>query len=88
MGFYSFAFTLLLLFRYEVRHKNKEALKEIVTFVSSQFRGESGIIYCFSKKDCEQTAHKLRVRVGLWFLEMEYIEITSQHFVADSYVFL
>jgi superfamily II DNA helicase RecQ len=51
--------------RYEVRPKNKETLKEIVNFVNSQFKSESGIIYCFSKNDCEQTAQKLRVRHGI-----------------------
>lgn len=46
--------------RYEVRPKKKEVLKDIASFITGQHRGECGIIYCQSKKQCEDTADKLR----------------------------
>lgn len=46
--------------KYEVRPKNKGVLKEIATFITEQHKGQCGIIYCHSKKQCEDTADKLR----------------------------
>jgi hypothetical protein len=46
--------------KYEVRPKTKTILADIATFISGSFRGKCGIIYCQSKKQCEDTADKLR----------------------------
>jgi bloom syndrome protein len=35
-------------------------LQEIATFVQNTYPRESGIIYCLSKKECENVAEKLR----------------------------
>jgi RecQ family ATP-dependent DNA helicase len=44
---------------YEVRTKRKSIVTEIVNFVHTQYPGESGIVYCFSKKDCEEVAQQI-----------------------------
>ena len=46
---------------YEVRAKTKatEVLEGIVTTINTQYRRQSGIIYCLSKKNCEDVAAKL-----------------------------
>ena len=46
--------------KYEVRPKGKNLLGEIANFIQTGFRGKTGIIYCNSKKSCEDVADKLR----------------------------
>lgn len=49
---------------YEVRRKSSKnkALDEIVDFINQNYKGESGIVYCFSRNDCEVTAAALSER--------------------------
>ena len=46
---------------YEVRHKGngKEALDSIAKTIKNSYKNQSGIIYCFSRKNCETLAEKL-----------------------------
>ena len=46
--------------RYAIIPKNKGTELEIVSFISTRHSGQSGIIYCISKKDCEAMATKLQ----------------------------
>lgn len=46
--------------RYTILPKNKGTELEIVSFISTRHAGQSGIIYCLSKKDCEAMASKLQ----------------------------
>ncbi|KAI1698015.1 DEAD/DEAH box helicase domain-containing protein [Ditylenchus destructor] len=48
---------------YEVRQKpsgQKETLEELARIIRQEFSKESGIIYCFSRKECEEVAQDLR----------------------------
>lgn len=45
---------------YEVRQKNKEVDREVITFIKSN-PGKSGIIYCLSRKRVEELAETLRL---------------------------
>ncbi|VDM37713.1 unnamed protein product [Toxocara canis] len=48
---------------YEVRIKpssSEEFLNELVDLINERFRGQSGIIYCFSRKECEDLTSALR----------------------------
>ena len=47
---------------YEVRvkGKGKDVLDSIAQTIMKSYRGQSGIIYCLSKKNCEDLAEKLR----------------------------
>ncbi|XP_064477657.1 recQ-like DNA helicase Blm [Ornithodoros turicata] len=46
--------------RYEVRPKSgRSVLKTIVELLKGQFARQSGIIYCFSRKECDQMASDL-----------------------------
>jgi superfamily II DNA helicase RecQ len=44
--------------RYEIRPKpgSKALITEIAKFITEEHKGECGIIYCFSRRDCEETA--------------------------------
>eukprot|EP00897_Mesotaenium_endlicherianum_P009631 jgi/Mesen1/8697/ME000052S08131 len=47
--------------RYEVRPKTKKCLEDIDRYIRGKgWQGESGIVYCLSRHDCERTAEKLR----------------------------
>ncbi|RLN60642.1 hypothetical protein BBJ29_008442, partial [Phytophthora kernoviae] len=48
---------------YDVRKKAPKFMNEIADFVQKHI-DDSGIIYCLSKKDCEQTAEKLIKALG------------------------
>lgn len=48
---------------YDVRKKTGKFMNEIAEFVRKHI-DDSGIIYCLSKKDCEQTAEKLIKALG------------------------
>ncbi|KAI7961207.1 hypothetical protein MJO28_001696 [Puccinia striiformis f. sp. tritici] len=45
--------------RYEVRAKTKDVLNDIIRVITVDHQGESGIIYCLSKKQCEEVAGHL-----------------------------
>jgi len=46
---------------YEVRQKTKNSVvKNIGEEIEKRFKGQSGIVYCLSQKDCEEVAEKLR----------------------------
>ncbi|MEA3477661.1 MAG: DNA helicase RecQ [Bacteroidota bacterium] len=45
---------------YEIRHKTKEVIRDIIRYVKSQ-AGKSGIIYCLSRKKVEELAETLQV---------------------------
>lgn len=44
----------------EVRAKNKNTIDEITSMLLMDFRNQTGIIYCLSRKDCDDLALKLR----------------------------
>lgn len=59
---------------YEVRKKNKNSIKEIVSEIKSKFKNQTGIIYCHSKKSCEQTStalQKFGIRCAYYHAGME-----------------
>jgi bloom syndrome protein len=39
--------------------KGKNATKEIISLIQRQFVRQSGIVYCLSKKECEDVAQEL-----------------------------
>jgi len=46
---------------YEIRDKKatKNALDDLVQMIKARYRGQSGIIYCITRKDCERLAETL-----------------------------
>ena len=52
---------------YEVRSKGKakQVLESIVSTINETYRDQTGIIYCLSKKNCEQIATKLKGDYGI-----------------------
>jgi bloom syndrome protein len=51
---------LLSIGRYQVRKKSKNTLEDMAEFIKKHYPGKSGIVYCLSRKDCEQVAEQLR----------------------------
>ncbi|CAL9738500.1 ATP-dependent helicase Sgs1p [Monosporozyma servazzii] len=45
---------------YEVRKKNKNSIFDIIKEINSKFKDQTGIIYCHSKKSCENTSALLQ----------------------------
>jgi len=64
--------------RYIVKHKGKGFLSDMADFIKTNHRNECGIVYCSSKKQCEDTAVKLR----------DEYRIKAQHYHAVSFHFL
>ncbi|KAI8050916.1 P-loop containing nucleoside triphosphate hydrolase protein [Syncephalis plumigaleata] len=50
---------------YEVRPKKKNFLSDIYAYITANHAGQSGIIYCTSKKNCEDVAAQLREKYRL-----------------------
>lgn len=50
---------------YEIRRKGPQALTDLAAFIMDEHKDECGIIYCLSRRSCEETADKLRDRFGL-----------------------
>ena len=52
---------------YEVRSKTKakDVLDSIATTITTSYRGQSGIIYCLSRKNCEDIATKFREQYSI-----------------------
>lgn len=46
--------------KFEVRAKNKSSFDEITALLHTDFRDQTGIIYCLSRKDCDDLARRLR----------------------------
>lgn len=45
---------------YEIRRKGKDVLSSIAQTIKEKYRNMSGIVYCLSRKSCEEIAGKLR----------------------------
>ncbi|KAJ3105218.1 ATP-dependent DNA helicase sgs1 [Phlyctochytrium planicorne] len=45
---------------YEIRPKGKNVVESIIALINQGYHGKSGIIYCNSKKNCEDVAAKLK----------------------------
>ncbi|PRP75632.1 putative DNA helicase hus2 [Planoprotostelium fungivorum] len=45
---------------YEVRDKTKSVMSDIAEYIDRVHKGQSGIVYCFSRADCEDVAAGLR----------------------------
>ena len=50
---------------YEVRSKDRAMLGRIAEEIKTDFPGETGILYCFSKGDAEEAAKDLREKYGI-----------------------
>ena len=46
--------------RYFVRPKSRKSIDDIATIIKETHRGSSGIIYCFSKDECERMSDALQ----------------------------
>ena len=53
--------------RYEVRQKKGKVVKDIAGLIKTNFyknrKFQSGIVYCLSKKECDETARELEAQV-------------------------
>jgi RecQ family ATP-dependent DNA helicase len=47
---------------YEIRQKTRDTDQQIVQMINERWRNQSGIIYCTSKRACEQVAETLRTK--------------------------
>jgi RecQ family ATP-dependent DNA helicase len=45
---------------YEIRPKTRQLDQEMVSFIKNNYPRQSGIVYCLSKKNCEETANRLQ----------------------------
>lgn len=51
---------------YEIKPKHgKQVYADIQNLINTKFKGQTGIIYCSSKRSCEEVAGKLRQEYGL-----------------------
>ena len=75
--------------RYEVRPKDSKTMNSIAAYISKR-PNESGVIYCLSRKDCENLAEKLqqqvrtmdgchKVRVSFYHAELDAHERERRH---------
>ena len=59
----SFAFKICMELIFLVRRKptqDKKVIQDIVEFIKTNHEGESGIVYCFSRKESDEVASALR----------------------------
>ena len=73
---------------YEVRKKDSKTLDLIAEYIASRPQ-DSGVIYCLSRKDCEQTSEKLTqkliekghrtVKVSYYHAELDQQERFNRH---------
>ncbi|TKC36464.1 hypothetical protein EI555_014748, partial [Monodon monoceros] len=70
---------------YEVRQKpsnTEDFIEDIVKLINGRYKGQSGIIYCFSQKDSEQVTvslQKLGIPAGAYHANMEPEDKTKVH---------
>ncbi|XP_072509644.1 ATP-dependent DNA helicase Q1 [Notamacropus eugenii] len=70
---------------YEVRQKpsnTEDFIEDIVKLINGRYKGQSGIIYCFSQKDSEQVTvslQKLGIQAGAYHANMEPNDKTEVH---------
>lgn len=70
---------------YEVRQKpssEEDFIEDIVKLINGRYRGQSGIIYCFSQKDSEQVTiglQKWGIHAGTYHANMEPEDKTKVH---------
>uniref|UniRef100_A0A7N4P7P5 ATP-dependent DNA helicase n=1 Tax=Sarcophilus harrisii TaxID=9305 RepID=A0A7N4P7P5_SARHA len=70
---------------YEVRQKpsnTDDFIEDIVKLINGRYKGQSGIIYCFSQKDSEQVTvslQKLGIQAGAYHANMEPRDKTAVH---------
>lgn len=50
---------------YEIRAKKRNVIADISAFIKNNHLRETGVIYCLSRKSCEEVARELRERHGL-----------------------
>lgn len=51
--------------RYEVRAKNNKSVEDMAAFITNNYAGATGIIYCLSRSECERTAEQLANQWGV-----------------------
>ncbi|XP_045729735.1 ATP-dependent DNA helicase Q1 isoform X1 [Mirounga angustirostris] len=70
---------------YEIRQKpsnTEDFIEDIVKLINGRYKGQSGIIYCFSQKDSEQVTvslQKLGIQAGAYHANMEPEDKTNVH---------
>lgn len=75
--------------RYEVRKKDSKTIEEIASYIAGR-PNDSGVIYCLSRKDCENLSEKLeeivrqkagcyRLRVSFYHAELDARERERRH---------
>ncbi|KAM6216300.1 LOW QUALITY PROTEIN: ATP-dependent DNA helicase Q1 [Rhynchocyon petersi] len=70
---------------YEVRQKpsnTEDFIEDIVKLINGRYKGQSGIIYCFSQRDSEQVTvslQKLGIHAGAYHANMEPEDKTKVH---------
>ena len=72
--------------RYTILKKTKTSLAEIATYIKTKQFGKSGIIYCLSRKNCEQVSDELKKalpqmanKITYYHAELEADERARRH---------
>jgi bloom syndrome protein len=72
--------------RYTILKKTKTSLAEISTYIKTKQFGKSGIIYCLSRKNCEQVSDELKKalpqmasKITYYHAELEADERARRH---------